>query len=251
MMDRGENVAPASRHQVHLWHWPLEGIDHPQIERAWRLLSFDERRRAERFARHEDRIAFACSHAGMRLILGIWVGCDPAILRLTTEAHGKPRLMLDTPSVALQPRPFFNLSHSHGMATLAVSSSFDLGVDIELIRPIEAEDLARRFFSAAENAALASLGEEHRLEAFFNAWTRKEAYLKAIGLGLAAPLDAFDVSLVPGDSPRLLAIRGNAAAAARWQFAHFIPRAGFIGAVAARAQGWTLVQKPFDFLDYR
>ena len=247
MMDRSKDIALASRHQVHLWHWPLEGVDHAQIERAWRLLSFDERRRAERFLRHEDRVAFAFSHAGLRLILGTWVGCDPATLRLTMEAHGKPCLALDIPGVTLRPRPFFNLSHSHGMAALAISTSFDLGVDIELIRPIEAEDLARRFFSAAENAALASLAEEDRLEAFFTAWTRKEAYLKAIGLGLAAPLDAFDVSLVPGDSPRLLAIHGNTAAAARWQFAHFIPRAGFIGAVAARAQGWTLVQEAFRF----
>ena len=99
----------------------------------------------------------------------------------------------------------FNLSHSHGIALYALTRGREIGVDIEYFRPdVEAGKLAERFFSPREAAVLRALPEHLRREGFFNCWTRKEAYIKAEGKGMAIPLSAFDVSLTPGEPAALL-----------------------------------------------
>ncbi|HSN88888.1 MAG TPA: 4'-phosphopantetheinyl transferase superfamily protein, partial [Thermoanaerobaculia bacterium] len=105
--------------------------------------------------------------------------------------------------------------------------------DIEFLKPMpDCEQIAERFFSASERDVLRELPADRKEEAFFNCWTRKEAYLKAVGTGLAVPLDSFDVTLAPGEPPRMLTLEGNAERAARWFFQHFRPAENYIGALA-------------------
>jgi 4'-phosphopantetheinyl transferase len=100
----------------------------------------------------------------------------------------------------------------------------------------DCEQIAERFFSESERTVLRGLPAHQKEEAFFNCWTRKEAYLKAVGEGLAAPLDSFDVTLAPGEPPRMLTLEGDAARAARWTFQHFRPADQYIGALAIEGE---------------
>ena len=100
------------------------------------------------------------------------------------------------------------------------------------------EAISRRFFCAAETAKLLALPREIQTTAFFNCWTRKEAYLKAVGEGLAAPLDSFEVTLAPDEPPRMLSLKGDPRAAEPWFYAHFLPQPGYIGALAIEGGSW-------------
>jgi 4'-phosphopantetheinyl transferase len=109
------------------------------------------------------------------------------------------------------------------------------GIDVEQIRPLaEMCEIARRHFSGRETTQLFSLPRQSQEEAFFRCWTRKEAYLKALGCGLSLALDSFDVSLLPDAAPALLAARDEADAA-RWRMAELRPAAGYVGAVVVEA----------------
>ena len=216
--------------QVRVWVWQL--ASHASHDVWTALLSPEERTRATRFVFDHHRNLFVSAHAGLRCVLGELLGLPPEQVALGADAMGKPRL------VGFDPLPlFFNLSHSHNYAAVAVSPCFEVGIDIEHIRPIGFE-VAEHFFSAGEVAALKALPASRRTEAMFNIWTRKEAYLKALGLGLSVPLDSFDVSV---EHPaRLQRVAGLLEEPMHWQLAHFIPAKGFVGAVAARSQDWHL-----------
>lgn len=158
----------------------------------------------------------------MREVLARWTGTTPAALRFGTEGAGKP---------LLAPGPCFNLSHAAGIACLAVHPDRPLGVDIEAPRPVE-EGVAARFFSAAERAELAALHPGLWLAGFLRCWTRKEAVVKALGLGLGAPLDAFDVTLTPGMPAAVTRIAIGPPG--DWYLTHLSLPGGMVGAVALR-----------------
>jgi 4'-phosphopantetheinyl transferase len=166
-----------------------------------RLLSPDEIARAERFyfQRHHD--AFVAARAGLRNTLSRYVSLSPEALTFRYGDAGKPEL----PEQIFGGEVAFNLSHSGDWAILAVARRGPLGVDIERTRAMnDAAGLARRYFSAAEVAVWESLAPAEQTAAFFRCWTRKEAYLKALGDGLRAPLDQFIVTFAPGEAPRLI-----------------------------------------------
>ncbi len=173
---------------VHVWVVDVEaGAARGEV------LSAAERSRAERFRFEKDRNRFIVSHAALREILSGYTGRDPASIEFETLAHGKPALV-DAPLR-------FNLSHSAELALVAVAAGCELGVDIERIRPqLEMEAIARRFFSERETEALLEYSEAEREPAFFRCWTRKEAYVKALGGGLTIPLASFEVSLDAGSA---------------------------------------------------
>ncbi len=166
----------------------------------------------------------------MRELLAPHLGVRPADVVFCENAFGKPAIDGGSPIR-------FNLSTSEDMAVLALSDGgVELGVDIEWVRPLENDDLARRYFSRAEQVALAKLPEEDRLRGFFRCWTLKEAVVKAIGEGLSIPLDQFDVSVDGRDPPELLGARERFEA--EWKplsLAQFSPAPGFVGAVALRS----------------
>jgi 4'-phosphopantetheinyl transferase len=215
--------------RVHLWCWPIDRAS----DADWAVLDASEQNRAMRFVQPQHRTAFLRAHGGLRAILGQWVGIAPVRIAFEIGPHGKPCL-------AGRRGPWFSLSHSAKLAAVAVSPDLDIGLDIERRRPIDVDGLATRFFSSAEQAALARLPPAARIKGFFEAWTRKEAFLKALGLGLTMPLDAFAVSLGPGVRPALLALDDAPTEPDHWQFETFCPAPGYLGAVAARARGWVL-----------
>jgi 4'-phosphopantetheinyl transferase len=194
------------------------------------LLSQEELARASRFvhARHGRR--FTIAHGRMRELLARRIGAKPTEVVFYENAFGKPAIRGGS-------LIGFNLSTSEDLAVLAISDGgIELGVDIEWVRPLEHDDLARRYFSEAEQVALAKLREEDRLHGFFRCWTLKEAVVKAIGEGLSIPLDRFDVPVDGREPPKLLNVRAGFKAA--WQpmtLAQFAPAPGCVGALALRS----------------
>jgi 4'-phosphopantetheinyl transferase len=180
------------------------------------LLSTEERARAARFHFDRDRNRFIAARGHLRELLGAMLGVPPAEIKFSYNAYGKPE------TAGLQ----FNVSHSEWMALMAISRSRVVGVDIERKNRAFVDDrIPERFFSPAEVQALRALPEGQQTEAFFNCWTRKEAYVKARGLGLSLALDSFDVSLAPGEPARFL--RG----AEGWEIEAVSAPEGFAAAV--------------------
>ena len=179
-----------------------------------------------------------CRPAGVRLqkeqdalrqILALYFGARPEQLQFTQQEKGKPEMAAATNSIHLT----FNLSHSGELALLAVALHLQLGVDVECIRSdFGGQEIANRFFSRQEVEKLCSLPVGLRNQAFFHCWTRKEAYIKAIGEGLSKPLEDFDVAFAPGEDPALLAVRGDPDEASRWSFYDLQPGEGYAGALA-------------------
>lgn len=198
---------------------------------CWGIISDDERERAGRFAFQELRDRWSVSRAGLRAIVASYVGSSPRQLRFASEELGKPVLADSCAGAGLH----FNLSHSDNLAVVAVTKIAPIGVDVELVRSIpDWRGVAGRFFSRSENAALARVDERQREHAFYNCWTRKEAVIKTTGEGLSARLDAFDVSLVPGEPATVLCDRRGADQMQPWRLQHLDPADGFVGAVATQ-----------------
>jgi 4'-phosphopantetheinyl transferase len=194
------------------------------------LLSTDECQRAARFHFERHRRRFIACRGQVRRILGNYLDTSAAQVRFQYGRMGKPAL--DAPWNGSPIR--FNVSNSHEAALCAVALDRELGVDIEHIRaPSDFDGLAARFFARSEVALLRSLPAERRLEAFFNCWTRKEAVLKAVGTGLAFPLDKVVVTLTPDEPARLLAYDDDPEAAADWWLARLEPGPGYMGALAS------------------
>lgn len=165
------------------------------------LLDDADRERAKAFHFQHHRRRFIVRRGLVRIELARAIGGEPGRLRFAEGEQGKLSLS-DTPELR------FNLSHAEHLALLAISDGPEIGCDIEHIDPARARrDIAERFFSPQEFATLSALPEEQWVEGFFNCWTRKEAYIKALGIGLSYPLDSFTVSLAPGEKARL--IRGE------------------------------------------
>ena len=173
--------------------------------------------------------------AVLRRLLGGCLGVCPREVRFSQTALGKPRL-------AAEPSPLcFNVSHSHGMALFALTGCCEIGVDVERVRPFSDEmGLADRFFTPCEAAALRALDAGGRRETFFRLWTRKEAYLKAHGLGLSYGLERVEVSHAANDPAHIVHIDGDREAAALWSLRTLAPAPGYVGALALRAHDYRL-----------
>jgi 4'-phosphopantetheinyl transferase len=207
--------------EVHLWAWTLNPAP-PDPSPHVALLDSQELQRMHKFYFTRDRARYAANHANLRRILGAYLNQLPERVKLRADPLGKPELAFEDPIA-------FNLSHSRTIAVLAVAHGQPVGVDVEDVRPIEPE-VAARFFSAAELAALSPLQGEAWVTGFYRCWTRKEAILKAEGVGLYRALDSFDVSLRADEPAELLASR--AAFRYPWKLHHLSPAAGIVGALA-------------------
>jgi 4'-phosphopantetheinyl transferase len=165
-----------------------------------------ERERANRFRFSGDRLLFVIAHGVLRQLLAGYTGCSRDAIRYRVGAFGKPSL--EHPATD---SPFFNMSHSGEIVLVAISRSHDLGADVERWSDeVECELLARDFFSAAEQTAFLLLPEQQRRASFFACWSRKEAYIKATGVGISGGLDYFDVTVSAAEPGRLLADRARA-----------------------------------------
>lgn len=238
-------AAPGPSAAPTVWRVDL-ALDDARLAACRALLCAGEARRADRFSRAEDRRRFIVSHAGLRAILAGALGADPTELTFDADAAGKPAL-----AGRWRQQMSFNLSHSGGTALIALAPAGRVGVDVEAVRPVpDWPRIVRSHFSAAETSALARLSGEEGRRAFFACWTRKEAFVKAVGLGLAMPLDRFTVSLPP-EPPALVAAGDGAETARGWSLIHLQPAPDHVGAAAIdRAQAsWALRSLRSDWTD--
>jgi 4'-phosphopantetheinyl transferase len=228
---------------VHVWRVSLEQRE-ASVERLRQLLSSDETARADRFHFNIDRRHFIVARGCLRTILSRYLEIAPAEIQFSYADHGKPQIASAiTPDQQLK----FNLAHSGGLALYAFTLVGEIGVDLEHIRPeFTGDDIARRFFSATEVARLDKLPAQARHEAFFNCWTRKEAFIKAKGVGLSLALDQFDVTLAPAEPAALLRTCWDEHEAPRWSLQTIEVGSGYAGAVAIEAHDWQLSCWQFD-----
>ena len=223
---RGEAGLPED--QIEVWSVDLNVSDNDLADFR-PTLSKDETARSERFYFERHRRRFVAARASLRSVLAAYVDLDPSKIAFEYGHKGKPCLAGKGANSGLH----FNLSHSNERVLIAVSR-VPVGVDIEFIRPLkDCEAIARRFFSEAEQSALFSVPPERKLEAFFTCWTRKEAYVKAVGDGLSIPLRSFDVTFLEDQDPALT-VRATAAQGERWFVSHLAGGANYIGALAVR-----------------
>ncbi len=218
--------------EVQVWRFALE---RSAEETAWleALLDPAERDRARRFRFPADQDRYIVGRGMLRLLLAQQVGQAPDQLRIGYEAAGKPKL-IDHP---LQ----FNLAHSGGLGLLAVTRKETVGVDVEWMRPsIEIESIAGRYFAPDEQTLLGSLPGPERVTGFFRVWTRKEAYMKATGMGLYMPLEKFAVLPAPAGRALRLRLNETPAEAARWGLRDLELPPGYVGALAVAGHGWRL-----------
>ena len=217
--------------EVHVWRVSLK-CEQWDTELSGTGLADCELVRARSFRFEADRRRFVVSHIALRSILGLYLGFAPVDVPFDVGPYGKPRVASRKGSAPLR----FNLSHSDELALLAVSMQREVGVDVEFVRPISSLDhLAALFFSAYERETLKRMPPERQLEAFLRCWTRKEAYLKGCGDGIAERLRQFDVSL-HRQSARLLEVRDRRGDEARWALTELPVGTDYIAALAVEGE---------------
>jgi len=199
-------------------------------------LSEDEQRRAAQFKFEKLQKRFVVARGALRNILSRYTGIIAEKIAFEYEAHGKPRLAAMNPDDVC-----FNLSHAEELALCAVARGRAVGVDVEFVRRLDdAERIAKRFFSPRESEIFCALPPERKPGAFFNCWTRKEAFIKALGEGLSHPLNQFEVSFVEGEPAALLCTRPDPREATKWTLQALHPAQNYIGALAAAGNDFAL-----------
>ncbi len=227
---------------VHLWRASLD-LPAERTHALVRYLSPDERARAERFVVNGVRDRYITARAVLRNLLSRYVSEPPSDLRFRYAEHGKPDLAHPATSIR------FNVSHSHDLAVYALTTNRSVGVDVEYLHRRSIMDrmkIAHRLFSSMEYVALEALPRDRRNGAFLACWTRKEAFVKAIGQGLTCPLDQFDVTVDPDEPAGLLATRWDASDAQRWSMVSIDPGPEYIGAFAVEGQDLRLTCWQWD-----
>ena len=219
--------------EVHVWFVNLAVNAHAVAELT-ASLPCAEQERALSFRGGAPRTQFVVTRSALRSILSADLDVSPLRLEFVHGPAGKPAL-------AHWPGLHFNVSHSADVALIAVTRRGEVGVDVERLRPF-ANDLgmAERFFSPYETGVLRSLEGERRRAAFFHAWTRKEAYLKARGQGLSYGLERVEVTLLPEEAARFLRIDGCERLAAQWSLHHLVPAVGCVGALTLHGHDYDL-----------
>ena len=217
--------APAlDAHSVHVWAWNL---DRSPLESDWQILSEAELVRARRFVFPQDRDRYVRAHSAMRRLLSHYSGKPPGQITLDSNSYGKPQMECDPGTHPIQ----FNLTHSAGLAALAISLGYPLGIDIERIRPIDS-DVAAHHFSPHELVILNRLPAPMWLPGFYRCWTSKEALLKGEGMGLNLPLDGFDVEVHPLRPASLIAVAPQTNISLAWSLVELQPADHFVGTLA-------------------
>ncbi len=228
-----KNFPDLSPGEAHVWRTFLDQPDEA-VEFFGKILSEKERERAKRFHFEKDCRKFTIARGVLRMLIGKYQNVVPERLKISTGKYGKPAVTDEFN----QPEIFFNLSHSDNLAVFAFTRETGIGVDVEQARQLkEMQRIARRFFSKHEYTVLNSLPKDDRTAGFFNAWTRKEAFIKALGEGLSHPLDTFAVTLRPGADARLLWVTGDPAEAAQWSLISWKPAEDYVAALAIRRAG--------------
>lgn len=222
--------------EVHVWHATLEQSP-SVIETLFNILTLDEQHRAAKYYFRKDGEQYVVARGVLRVIIGGYLNMKPEQLRFSYSPFGKPALISGSGESEIR----FNLAHSGNIALYAFSRERELGIDIEhMHEDFDYLEIAEHFFSRAEISSLRAVPTQAQARAFFNCWTRKEAYLKAHGAGLSLALDSFDVSLAPGEPAALLRVRDDAQAASRWSLQEIDVDSGYVAALVVEGHGWRL-----------
>jgi 4'-phosphopantetheinyl transferase len=222
--------------ELHIWQADVKAF--AAHERALtHLLTATELERADSFRQRPDRARSILARAALRDILGRYLDTDPRSLQLSVSGGGKP--VLDPAAYAGAPQ--FSVSHSGDIVLLAFARGHEVGVDVEAIRSdLDMMEIAQRFFAPAEVAELLGLPADRRVKAFFDGWTRKEAYLKARAEGIGAGLNRFAVTLAPDAPARLISDDRNPEQVASWRLYEIPLGPGYAAATAIRNDGWSM-----------
>jgi len=215
--------------EAHVW---CANLDYSTADLAhfFALLSSKEKDRAQRFHFAVHRNRFTAARGLLRTLLGRYLQLPPQAIEFAYNEHGKPKLVT-------HPTLQFNLSHSQNVALFAFAYNFDLGIDIEFKK--ESRDLdgiAQRFFSTNESALLHSLTGAAKTQAFFNGWTRKEAFLKALGLGLSYPLKQVEVSMAATQPAQFIALHDKDLQLTDWFIYELKPLANYAAALVVKGK---------------
>ncbi|MGA8086303.1 MAG: 4'-phosphopantetheinyl transferase superfamily protein [Terracidiphilus sp.] len=231
-----------SERDIHIWTLPTEASNEV-VARFERVLVSEEADRAARFRFRYLRESFVIARGALRSLLGLYLNVHPANIRFVYGLRGKPALAFDT---GIE----FNMTHSGSLAVIAVTMGCPIGVDVEQIRPLsDMQDIANRFFCPEEATEVMSLPLAERERAFFRCWTRKEAYIKAIGDGLSTPLDDCRVTVQPNAAARFVHVAHDIAAAEAWMLHDLCFAPDYAGALAYRDQERSLRLYPIVDLD--
>ena len=225
--------------QVDVWRVSILNFPPDSVRWVEPILAAEEDRRATRFYFNMDRHRFILSHSALRDILARYLNLPPENIQFEIGEYGKP-------AIASEAELDFNLSHSGDFALIAIASGHKVGVDVEKHRhDMEHEKIGQHFFSEMEKSELQKLPNDQKMIGFFNCWTRKEAYIKAHGLGLLLPLDSFDVSLAPNEPTILRATRPDPREASRWSLLSLDVYSNHTGAIAVEGK-----EMEFRFWDW-
>lgn len=218
------DILTLSDEEAHIWRADLE-LDECFQSSLLQLLSPDEKNRAHKFRFAKDRRNFIAARGILRTLIGKYLKLKPAEISFQYNEFGKPGIVNNN-------YLHFNISHSQNVALFAFTKKFNIGVDVEFVNPnIEVKDIATNFFSENEILKLLVLPEKQQTLGFFNCWTRKEAFIKAVGEGLSFPLDKFEVSLEPDKPAKLLATDWDPKAVLNWSMYSMSPREDFVGSL--------------------
>lgn len=205
------------------------------------ILVARRKQRAERYHFPQHKRRYIAAKGNLRRLLARYLKIPAEQILFYFNAHGKPLLSPEEEHQSIH----FNSSDSHELAIYAFTLSAPIGIDLEWMKKsIEAQSLAERFFSNTESQALALIEMENKEQAFYKLWTRKEAFIKAIGEGLSFPLKEFEVSL--DDPATLLTIHGSSQLAADWFLFGFQPEDEYMAAVACQQKGLGLTFYSID-----
>ena len=220
-------------HEVHVWKIGLSASQ-AQMDQQRTLLSDDELERADRFRFEQHRRRFITGRAVVRILLGRYINRPSESLEFSYNPQGKPALK-DAGSLE------FNFTNSRDLALLCVARQTQLGIDLEhLGRQADYAGIVNRFFAEREIEGLFSLPESRRHAAFLTGWTRKEAYIKALGTGLSLPLDKFAVTIDPEVAPELLSADDMPDEQGRWMFRHLEPEPGYVASLVVEGGEWEI-----------
>ena len=232
---------PLDTAALHLWAIEIDARL-TQAGDLFHLLCPEEQDRANARSRNPGFARFVVGRAMLRQLLAGYLNVSPQAIAFRYNPQGKPSIALPASS-GLQ----FNLAHSSSMAVCAVTASSQVGIDLERINARrDFEGVAARFFNEAETCVLRKLPEARRALAFYRIWTQKEAYVKALGSGIASQIQHFDVEAAPDQPMRLIANRQNPSEPGRWRFIEPPPISGYAAAVAVASGAWQVAHFRFS-----
>jgi len=215
--------------EVDVWKVSKQ-IHEDRLEQYWSVLNTEERERALKFRFEKDRNCAIIARGVLRNLLSNYTGLKPENIHFEFGSNGKPAICQHTP---IQ----FNVSHSTDAIVFGFTKSYILGIDVECTEDdLDVENVAKSFFSETEVHSLLKLDQAYHKQAFYNCWTRKEAFIKAEGSGLSFPLKEFSVSLASSAEAELLETRWNKKEKEKWTLTAFTPAENYIGALAIKGK---------------